>query len=142
MLSNQWYRVQKTGESQRGRASLVVLVGAALLVVAALVIASVVTPFPSAHDSGPRLAFADVGSISITSVNDLGGGNFSADGTWGPTGSQCWNPGQGGTFHYFIELRDDPDGSLPVTGTLLTTIDPAPCNGDYTNPVDTADRGL
>lgn len=84
---------------------------------------------------------ADVGSITI-SVTPTSGDEttvFHASGTWDPTGNQCWTPGgpgEGGTFHYIIEVTDGSGGPL------LATIDPAPCNGDYTDPVASADRGL
>lgn len=80
-----------------------------------------------------------VGDLTINSAVHLSGSTFSVQGTWQPRGNQCWGPGN--DFHYLIEIYDDPDGQLPVSGTLLATIDPAPCNGDYTHPVDSADRG-
>jgi hypothetical protein len=80
-----------------------------------------------------------VGDLDIVSVAYAGGNAFRASGTWQPRGNQCWGPGN--EFHYLIEIYDDPDGLLPVNGDLLAVVDPAPCNGDYSAPVDSADRG-
>src|SRR3990172_9411790 len=44
----------------------------------------------------PRVAYGDVGSISITKVNSQGNG-YVVTGTWDPTGNQCWTPGGPGT---------------------------------------------
>jgi hypothetical protein len=80
-----------------------------------------------------------VGDLDIIDIDHVGGTTFEASGSWQPRGNQCWGPGN--EFHYLIEIYDDPDGLLPVNGDLLATVDPAPCNGDYTDPVDSSDRG-
>jgi Prealbumin-like fold domain len=83
-------------------------------------------------------AHATVGSITLDGLTAVGN-EFSASGTWQPRGNQCWVPAQGGdpgAFHYRIDVVD-----LTAGGTLLTTIDPAPCNGDYIGPVADANRG-
>lgn len=89
--------------------------------------------------SGAKRAEA-LGAIAITDMTHAGGGTFTVTGTWEPSGNQCWGPGN--TFHFLIEVYDDPDGAVPVTGTLLTGVNPAPCNGDYTSPVDPANRSI
>lgn len=80
---------------------------------------------------------ADVGDITITSLTDLGGGSFKLNGTWIPTGNQCWTPGGGGTFHYRIQVTDN---GTPVSPDPM--VSPAGCNEDYTSDVDNDNRGL
>jgi uncharacterized repeat protein (TIGR01451 family) len=88
--------------------------------------------------------FADVGDIVINNVL-VGDGPYSGAGTWDTVGNQpCFNPGQGGQFRYFIDVFDDLDssGNFSDGDLILQTIDPAPCNGDFTNPVSNDDNNV
>lgn len=86
--------------SMRGEMRLTLALG---LMTAALAIALfTVRPGPGGEEV-PR-ASAAVGSIQVTSVTLVSGNTFAASGTWDPSGNQCWTPGQGGKFHYFIDL--------------------------------------
>lgn len=80
-------------------------------------------------------AYATVGSITLDPLHDEGGGYFSATGTWQPRGNQCWVEGSG--FHYKIKVVD-----LTNAGKVLTTINPAACNGNYSGDVIKDDRGI
>jgi hypothetical protein len=79
-------------------------------------------------------AHAAVGSITLDPLHDAGGGNFYATGMWDVQGNQCWAGGS--SFHYKINVID-----LNDSNHILTTINPAPCNGDYTDDVDFSNRG-
>lgn len=87
-----------------------------------------------------------IGDITIAAVSHIGANTYSANGTWVPTGNQCWTNGGGGTYHYFVEIYDSPnspssfDGTNP--GTLLSTLTPAGCNETYSGDVASADRDL
>jgi len=119
----------------RGEVRLTVAL--ALLIAALAIAVGTVGSWPGGREVPG--ASAAVGQISITSVTPIGSDTFAVSGTWDPKGKQCWTPGSG--FHYYIEIYDDDDGNPPISGTLpLSTVRPAPCNGDYVSPVDPADR--
>jgi uncharacterized repeat protein (TIGR01451 family) len=88
-----------------------------------------------------------VGSLSVTSITGSGTGPYSVSGTWDPTGNQCWTPAQGNqgdAFHYYINVFEDLNSNSEYdsgTDTLLQDITPAPCNGDFSGEVASADRG-
>jgi uncharacterized repeat protein (TIGR01451 family) len=85
----------------------------------------------------PQQARADVGAISITSLDHISGNQYKIYGTWEPQGRQCWTPGGDGTFHYRIRIEVD---GTPVNPN--PTVNPAACNEDYLSPVSNDDRGL
>jgi|GEM_PF-1409697 len=119
----------------RGEVRLTVAL--ALLIAALAIAVGTVGSWPGGREVPG--ASAAVGQISITSVTPIDSDTFAVSGTWDPRGKQCWTPGSG--FHYYIEIYDDDDGNPPISGTLpLSTVRPAPCNGDYVSPVDPADR--
>jgi uncharacterized repeat protein (TIGR01451 family) len=82
----------------------------------------------------PRQASADVGTITLNNLVDLGGGQFQATGTWEPQGNQCYT---GNDFHYQVSITDN---GTPVSPNPI--VNPAACNGDFTAPVNQDDRAL
>ncbi len=93
----------------------------------------------------PMIAFANVGSITISGITGSGTGPYIANGTWLPQGNQCWESSHGGTFHYQVEVFEDLNGDNTFTAgvdKVLQTVSPAACNGQFTSPVSDSNKDL
>jgi len=99
------------------------------------------TPLPEPTPSvGIIMSPVDVGSITLDAVTNIGGNTYRVNGTWQPTGNQCWipqgGPNSGGDFHYRIRVINT------TTNQQVSIIEPAPCNGNIVGPIALADRGI
>ena len=80
----------------------------------------------------PIIQPSGVGSITLSSVTPLSGNQYVAIGAWTPT-ANCWAPGAG--YQFMIDIVDHTNGDA-----ILTTINPAPCDGHYNDDVPEASR--
>jgi len=84
------------------------------------------------------VAFAGVGTITLTSVGS--GPDYSGSGSWTPT-ANCWT--NGNDFAFYIKVFEDLDNDQAYdygADTVLQTVTPAACGGDFTSPVSNADK--
>ncbi len=85
----------------------------------------IVNPVPAVEQGG-------VGTIDLVSII-FNGTDYEASGTWQPAGNNCWNPGN--DFQFRIDLIDQ------TANQSLNIVTPAPCNGDFVDPVSNGDKG-